>query len=555
MSWTDDIDYLWNTDFPSPLFRAPDAMSEALCATVFKRKVDNTIKQVVDLQRSVLLYADRWVGHRLAASIAQRVNDQGVRIVRCGGLDSGPIEDWDQAMYPAAQLGLMVQREIGTQRERGTGQSGSVYLVENFDMLYAASFHEFDFSFVAHMQSGRRFIFIVESDFTFPLHMEKHFTKIRADRIESPAYLLPLLTADQFIRLVGNPGGTGTGSNTDFLNACKSHLEQEPEPQKKLEYLYLRLAELSPKDIASILDQNNPFSLDGVDAARKKLLSQRLGLTATTGAEAVKTSPWLKDDAENIRALLDYNNKNLRDPYKRVRGLILYGPPGNGKTKLIESICTAGLEWNVISVSSADIKHSLQGESEKAIASLFRRAAQAAPCVLVFDEMEELFRSRSSTAVSDSQGAHGIVTALLREMDGLGRRDGIFVIGLTNQLESVDSAFLRNGRFEDAYLIDAPRGDHAAQAVDFFFDRFYGEKSRIAARDALKAFVKSNNTEQAPYPLSVADIDHLVKHLEVRNIGDNGVGAFASEEWRHLKEMRGIQTEELKQRSDTDNTI
>lgn len=549
--WIDDIEpKIWNNNSPEGLFRSGDSDGEALCQAVFAHQIKQT-KYAVNqggFVRSVLLYADRWVGHHLAACIKREMSN----IVQCGGLDCGPVSDWGDAIYPQEQLRLMVQQVKVGNPTPGEPPDNSVYLVENFDMIYAMSCHEFDFSFMAHMQNGRRYIFIVEPGFSLPVQLERHFVRIRADRIESPAYLLPLLTADQFVRLVGYSGGTETvDCLNDRLNKCKVLLTQHPE---MMDYLYLRLAELSPTDIARVLDMSVPFSIQEVDVARKTLLSERLGLDPNP--VSVTTSPWLEADSKSIKRLLQYNNKNLLNPDKRVRGVILYGPPGNGKTKLIESICAdPKLGWNVIVVNSADIKHSFQGESEKAIAGVFRRAAQAAPCVLVFDEMEELFRNRASSAVTESAGAHGIVTALLREMDGLGRRDGIFVIGLTNQLKSVDPAFLRNGRFEDAYLIDAPWGEHAKQAVEFFFDEFFGKDKRLDARTALKAFVENHNAKGSVHPLSVADIDHLVKYIEVRNIPDKKVGDYANMEWKHLKEVRGIQTDEQAQHGNTDNTL
>lgn len=136
-----------------------------------------------------------------------------------------------------------------------------------------------------------------------------------------------------------------------------------------------------------------------------------------------------------------------------LNGILLFGPPGCGKTLLAKAIATES-QSNFISIKGPEILSKWVGESERAIREIFRKARQAAPSIVYFDEIDAVSSSRGSY-----EGTHtidSIVNQILVEMDGLENRKGIVVIASTNRPDMVDAAFLRPGRFDRLLYIEAP---------------------------------------------------------------------------------------------------
>ncbi len=132
------------------------------------------------------------------------------------------------------------------------------------------------------------------------------------------------------------------------------------------------------------------------------------------------------------------------------RGVLLYGPPGTGKTLLAKAVATQA-QANFISVSGPELVSKWVGESEATIREIFRKARQAAPCVIFFDEIDTLAPARGQAEVSDR-----VVGQLLTEMDGLQGSSGILVIAATNRPSAIDPALRRAGRFDLQLAIDLP---------------------------------------------------------------------------------------------------
>ncbi|TNV84611.1 hypothetical protein FGO68_gene8789 [Halteria grandinella] len=127
-------------------------------------------------------------------------------------------------------------------------------------------------------------------------------------------------------------------------------------------------------------------------------------------------------------------------------GLLFYGPPGTGKTLLAKAIATE-CQMNFISVKGPELLNMYVGESEKNVREVFERARENLPCIVFFDELDSLAPARGKGADS-SQVMDRIVAQLLTEIDGLGKKGGMFVIGATNRPDLLDSALLRTGRFD-----------------------------------------------------------------------------------------------------------
>ena len=141
------------------------------------------------------------------------------------------------------------------------------------------------------------------------------------------------------------------------------------------------------------------------------------------------------------------------------RGVLVYGPPGCGKTFLLRALAGTG-QLNVLAVKGAELLDKYVGESERAVRELFRRAADAAPALVFLDEVDALAPRRGQS--SDSGVADRVVAALLTELDGAEPLRDVIVVGATNRPELIDPALLRPGRLER--LIYVPPPDAAARA-------------------------------------------------------------------------------------------
>ena len=141
------------------------------------------------------------------------------------------------------------------------------------------------------------------------------------------------------------------------------------------------------------------------------------------------------------------------------RGLLLYGPPGCGKTFLVKAIAGSG-QCNVLSVKGAELLNKWVGESERAVRELFRRAREAAPTLIFLDEVDALAPTRGQS--TDGGTTDRVVAALLTELDGVESLRDVVVIGATNRPDLIDPALLRPGRFDRLVFVPPPDADARA---------------------------------------------------------------------------------------------
>ena len=133
--------------------------------------------------------------------------------------------------------------------------------------------------------------------------------------------------------------------------------------------------------------------------------------------------------------------------------MLLYGPPGAGKTLLAKAVATES-EANFVSIKGPELLSKWVGESEKGVRETFRRARQAAPCIIFFDEIDAIAPQRSPDA--DSHVTERVISQLLTELDGLEELRNVVVLAATNRLDIIDPALLRPGRFDRIIEIKLP---------------------------------------------------------------------------------------------------
>ena len=227
-----------------------------------------------------------------------------------------------------------------------------------------------------------------------------------------------------------------------------------------------------------------------------------------------------------------FERAQVRSP----KGVLLHGPPGTGKTLLAKALAKES-EVNFISVKGPQLLSMWVGESERGVREVFRKARQAAPCIVFFDELDALAPKRSAGA--DSQVTERVVSQLLTEMDGIEELKGVFVLAATNRYDLIDPALLRPGRFD--LLFELPFPDEAARreilrvhagrmplAEDVSFDSLARELEgsvgadieglcRQAAMLAIRAFIEAHPAQQADGALAMQDLSSFqvgVSHFQ-----------------------------------------
>ncbi len=210
----------------------------------------------------------------------------------------------------------------------------------------------------------------------------------------------------------------------------------KPMPQEVLERM-----QVTEEDFRDALREIEPSSLRDVFVEVPQVHWDDVG-----GLDDVKEA--LRETVElpltNPQAFTD---KGIRP----VRGVLLYGPPGTGKTMLAKAVATESAA-NFISIKGPEVLSKWLGDSERAVREIFKKARQAAPCVVFLDEIDSLAPGRGT----GDRTAERVVNQLLTSMDGLERLEGVSVIAATNRPDILDPAILRPGRLDRLILVGPP---------------------------------------------------------------------------------------------------
>lgn len=157
---------------------------------------------------------------------------------------------------------------------------------------------------------------------------------------------------------------------------------------------------------------------------------------------------------ETIQWPLKYNDLFKHAGATPSKGILLHGPPGTGKTLLAKAVASES-EVNFISVKGPELMSKWVGESEKGVREVFKKARQASPCIIFFDEIDSVVPKRGMD--SSSHVADRVISQFLTEMDGIEELKGIMVLAATNRPDIIDEALLRAGRFDFHFEIPVPK--------------------------------------------------------------------------------------------------
>ncbi|OQS54924.1 CDC48 [Ecytonucleospora hepatopenaei] len=167
------------------------------------------------------------------------------------------------------------------------------------------------------------------------------------------------------------------------------------------------------------------------------------------GLEGVKT-----ELRETVMYPVNHPEKFTKFGQNPSKGVLLYGPPGCGKTLLAKAVATE-CKANFISIKGPELLSKYVGDSESNVRELFNKARGSAPCVLFFDEIDSVGKSRM-TASNDGGTTDRMLNQILTEMDGMNQKKNVFVMGATNRPGLLDSALMRPGRLDQLVYIPLP---------------------------------------------------------------------------------------------------
>lgn len=216
------------------------------------------------------------------------------------------------------------------------------------------------------------------------------------------------------------------------------------------------------------------------------------------------------------------------------KGILLYGPPGCGKTMLAKAVATES-EANFLAIRGPEVLSKWVGESEKAIREIFKKARTYSPAVIFFDELDSIAPKRGSDV--GTQVTERVVSQLLTEMDGVEALHDIAVIGATNRPDLIDPALLRPGRFDR--VMEVPMPDKEARKE--IFKIHMGEYKRALREDVSEL---SNKLANKTKGFTGADIESVCREATMAGMRDF-ISGKTDEEIESVKDVQFVEKEDF----------
>lgn len=160
-----------------------------------------------------------------------------------------------------------------------------------------------------------------------------------------------------------------------------------------------------------------------------------------------------------------WKSKNKYNFLRSIKGVLLYGPSGVGKTYLSKGLAST-LNLNIISIKGSDILSKYSGDSSVRLSSYFKKARELAPSIIIIDEIDAIATSRKNNSADNS-----LINELLSQMDGYDELTDVLIVGTTNFIETIDSAILRPGRFDIKIKIEYPSRKDIKEILKYHLDK------------------------------------------------------------------------------------
>ncbi len=217
----------------------------------------------------------------------------------------------------------------------------------------------------------------------------------------------------------------------------------------------------------------------------------------------------IKKDMKQIIDILTNSEKYKSQGIRQIKGIILEGPPGNGKTLFAKALAEE-MNINFIATKGADFQSPIMSMGAQKIKQLFKKAKKHKPCIIFIDEFDSIGEKRNYTGTGVDKENNRIVTAMLNEMDGFETGEGILVIGATNSIRSLDPALIRPGRFDLKYNVPNPDIETRLELIDL-----YTKKKKIS--DKINKLKLADSLEN----LSCSSIETLLNEATLEAMSEN----------------------------------
>ena len=292
-------------------------------------------------------------------------------------------------------------------------------------------------------------------------------------------------------------------------------LETEKIPSKVLQSMQIKLI-----DFYDAMHEVIPTAMREFYVERSKVWWNDVG-----GLDTIK-----KSLTDNLIMAMKEPSKFTKMGIRPPRGALIYGPPGCGKTLLGRALATE-TGANMILVRGPEILSKWLGESEKAVREIFRKAKAASPCVVIFDELDSLARSKSG----DGGASETVLSQLLTEIEeGVSSR--VVVIGITNRPDVLDNSLLRTGRLDLVLYVEPPDEKGRLEIIKIL------TKKMPLAND-----IKLQEIAVATQNYSGADLAALCREAAVQAMRTNSPKISSQDFAKSLKQVRPSITKEVDQ--------
>ncbi len=264
-------------------------------------------------------------------------------------------------------------------------------------------------------------------------------------------------------------------SGADLANICQEAarkvaieaMEKKEERKITMNDFMEIIQRYKPSITLQMLEDFEKFRLDYERRSRKGEdlqgeIGDKVTLDDIGGYEKVKT-----ELRELLELQLKYSSLMERMKVPPIRGILLYGPPGVGKTMMAKALAKT-LNVKLISVSVAEIMYKGYEGAVSTIKEVFNRARENRPSIVLLDELDAIASKRSGKGVGDSSK---IVNQLLTEMDGIRNLKEVVVIGTTNRIKAIDPALLRPGRFDIIVKMDLPNKEERLDILEKYLGK------------------------------------------------------------------------------------